>query len=107
MVCPPKHKRKTFIKAIEETLKTKCIAIGDRYEIDFVEIGIDEDHVYFLVQSVPFLSPTRIVQLIERFNNERNLSLISRGILFGMADEPRSILHRPASQQRSYHRFHL
>jgi len=31
----------------------------------FVEIGSDEDHVHFLVQSVPALSPSRIVQIIK------------------------------------------
>ncbi len=31
----------------------------------FVEIGVDEDHVHFLVQSVPVRSPKEIVQLIK------------------------------------------
>ncbi len=41
--------------------------IGKRYEIhfDFVEIGTDEDHVHFLVQSVPVLPVTRIVMIIK------------------------------------------
>jgi REP element-mobilizing transposase RayT len=30
-----------------------------------VEIGADEDHVHFLVQSVPVMSPSRIVQIIK------------------------------------------
>jgi len=41
------------------------VSIGERYEINFIEIGMDEDHVHFLVQSVPSLSPSRIVQLIK------------------------------------------
>ena len=65
IVCPAKYRRKAFTKGVEETLKTTCIAISERYEIHFVEIGIDEDHVHFLVQSVPSFSPTRIVQLIK------------------------------------------
>ena len=65
IVCPTKYRSRVFTKASEETLKTTCIAIGDRYEIHFVEIGVDEDHVHFLVQSIPSLSPTRIVQLIK------------------------------------------
>ena len=60
-----KYRRKAFTNGVEETLKTTCIAIGERYEIHFVEIGIDEDHVHFLVQSVLSFSPTRIVQLIK------------------------------------------
>lgn len=39
--------------------------IGQRYEIDFVEIGTDRDHVHFLVQSVPTYSPTKIVRMIK------------------------------------------
>jgi len=65
IVCPAKYRRKVFTKAVEETLKVTCIEIGDRYKIHFVEVGINEDHVHFLVQSVPSLSPTRIVQLIK------------------------------------------
>ena len=65
IVCPAKYRRKAIARAIEETLKTICIAIGDRYEIHFVEIGIDEERVNFLVQSVPSVSATRIVQLIK------------------------------------------
>ena len=48
-----------------ETLKEVCIGIDERYEIHFVEIGVDEEHVHFLVQSVPILSPRDIVQTIK------------------------------------------
>ena len=65
IVCPAKYRRKIFSQAVEETLKITCIGIGERYEIHFVEIGTDEDHVHFLVQSVPSISPSRIVQLIK------------------------------------------
>jgi putative transposase len=30
-----------------------------RYEIEFLEIGTDKNHVHFLVQSVPTYSPTK------------------------------------------------
>ena len=50
---------------MEETLKNTCIGIGERYEIHFVEIGTDDNHVHFLVQSVPTLAPSRIVQIIK------------------------------------------
>ena len=65
VVCPAKYRRQVFTEASEETLKEICISISERYEIHFVEIGIDEDHVHFLVQSVPTLTPSRIVQLIK------------------------------------------
>ena len=65
MVCPAKYRRKVFTESVEDTLKETCIGIGDRYEVHFVEIGVDEDHVHFLLQSVPMLSPTRIVKIIK------------------------------------------
>ena len=39
--------------------------ISKRYEINFLEIGTDNDHVHFLVQSVPTYSPKKIVQIIK------------------------------------------
>ena len=42
-----------------------CQGIEQRYEIIFLEIGMEEDHVHFLIQSVPTYSPMRIVQIIK------------------------------------------
>ncbi len=42
-----------------------CSEIQKRYEIQFLEIGTDKDHVHFLVQSVPLYSPKKIVQIIK------------------------------------------
>ena len=64
IVCPAKYRRKVFTKKVELSLKNICFEIEKRYEIHFVEIGADEDHVHFLVQSVPVLLPSKIVQLI-------------------------------------------
>ena len=36
-----------------------------RYELKFLEIGTDKDHVHYLVQSVPIYSVKRIVQTIK------------------------------------------
>jgi len=41
------------------------MGIAERHEIHFVEIGADEDHVHFLTQSVPTMSPTAIIQIIK------------------------------------------
>ena len=65
IVCPSKYRRKTFNKEVEKTLKEICIEISKRYEINFIEIGSDEDHVHFLVQGVPIQSPRDIVQTIK------------------------------------------
>ena len=50
---------------VDEKLKEICAEIALRYEIEFLEIGTDQDHVHFLVQSVPSYSPTRIVRTIK------------------------------------------
>ena len=61
LVCPVKYRRKAISQELSDTLKSICLEIGECYEIHFVEIDTDEDHVHFLIQSVPILSPTTIV----------------------------------------------
>jgi len=62
LVCPVKYRRKVFTESVEVTLRETCLEISERYEIHFVEIGSDEDHVHFLIQTVPMMLPTRFVQ---------------------------------------------
>ena len=63
IVCPVKYRRKVFTDEVEKGLKDICLEIEKRYEIGYMEIGTDEDHVHFLTQSVPALSPSVIVQI--------------------------------------------
>ena len=65
LVCPVKYRRAVFTKEVEETLKEVCIGIAERYEINFIEIGADNDHVHFLIQSIPTYSPTKLANLIK------------------------------------------
>ena len=65
LVCPAKYRRKIFTNEIEKSLVEICIEISKRYEINFVEIGTDMDHVHFLIQSVPTIAPTQIVRIIK------------------------------------------
>ena len=79
IVCPSKYRRKIFIDEVEKTLKEECIEISKRYEITFVEIGNDEDHVHYLVQGVPIQSPKAIVQRIKSITaREINIQISSR-----------------------------
>lgn len=48
---------------VEKGLKEICLEIEKRYEIGYIEIGTDGDHVHFLTQSVPAISPSGIVQI--------------------------------------------
>ena len=65
VVCPAKYRRVVFTPPVDQCLKEVCIEISKRYEMTFVEIGTDQDHVHFLVQSVPMYSPKEIVQVIK------------------------------------------
>jgi putative transposase len=65
IVCPAKYRRIVFSKEVDQKLKETCLEISKRYEIHFLEIGTDNDHVHFLVQSVPTYSPKKIVQIIK------------------------------------------
>ena len=64
-VCPAKYRRKVFTKEVEKTLKEICEEIGKRYEIYTIEIGSDEDHIHFLLQSVPTYSATKIITTVK------------------------------------------
>ena len=65
MVFPAKYRRKVFTKEIEKTLVEVCMGISERFEINFLEIGNDEDHVHFLIQGVPKMPVSRIVQIVK------------------------------------------
>ena len=65
LVFPSKYRKKVFTKEVEETLKEVCIGISERYEIYFVEIGNDLDHIHFLVQSVPTMTVSNLVTTIK------------------------------------------
>ncbi|MFH2077076.1 MAG: IS200/IS605 family transposase, partial [Pseudomonadota bacterium] len=65
LVCPAKYRRVVFTEEVDKELRDVCLEISKRYEIRFLEIGTDMDHVHFLVQTVPMYSPRKIVQTIE------------------------------------------
>jgi putative transposase len=65
LVFPTKYRRLVVDDVVDKEIKDICLEIGKRYEIHFVEIGTDKDHVHFLVQSVPALPVTRIVTIIK------------------------------------------
>jgi len=65
LVCPAKYRRVVFTDEVDKELREICMEIAKRYEIRFLEIGVDDDHVHFLIQSVPTYSPTRVAQTIK------------------------------------------
>jgi len=65
IVCPMRYRKGVITEEIGETLKEVCFEISERYEIHFVEIGYETDHVHFLVQSVPKLSVSQIAGTVK------------------------------------------
>jgi putative transposase len=65
MVFPAKYRKVVFGEEVEEELKNIHLEISKRYEIIFLEIGTDENHVHFLIQSVPMYSVKKIVQMVK------------------------------------------
>ena len=65
IVLPAKYRRVVFSDTVDATLKDICLELSKRYEIYFLEICTDRDHVHFLVQSVPTYSVSKIITIIK------------------------------------------
>ena len=65
LVCPTKYRRVVIDEPVDEILKQTCLEIAKRYELEFIEIGTDKDHVHFLIQSIPTYSSTKIVRMVK------------------------------------------
>lgn len=64
-VCPIKYRRKVLNDTVAKTFKEICFGIEERYEIHFLKIGLDGNHVHFLIQSVPMNSPKKIINAVK------------------------------------------
>jgi REP-associated tyrosine transposase len=62
LVCPARYRQDVFTKEVAQTLKGICQEIEKCYEIYYVEIGTDVNHVHFLIQTVPVMM-SRFVQI--------------------------------------------
>lgn len=65
LVCPTKYRRVVITEKVDKIIKATCLGIALRYDMHFVEIGTDKDHVHFLIQSIPMMLPKRLVQIIK------------------------------------------
>jgi len=64
-VFPAKYRRVVFDGQVDAVLKEVCLEIERRYQLKFIEIGTDSDHVHFLVQSVPTYTVTKLVTMLK------------------------------------------
>jgi putative transposase len=76
IVCPTKYRRAVIRAEVDTVLSSVCLEISARYELEFLEIGTDLDHVHFLVQSVPTYSPTKIVRLVKSITARHVFALV-------------------------------
>ena len=65
LVFPVKYRKEIISKEVSTFIKDICIEISERFEIIFIEIGTDEDHVHFLVQSIPTYTVERIIRTVK------------------------------------------
>ena len=60
-----KYRRLVITEEVDSLLKETCIEISKRYELRFLEIGTEGDHLHLLIQSVPAYSVTKIVKTVK------------------------------------------
>ena len=65
LVFPVKYRKGVITKVVEESLKNICLEISERFEMNFIEIGYEPNHVHFLIQSVPSLTVSEITKVLK------------------------------------------
>ncbi len=65
LVFPAKYRRVVFDESVDRVLSEVCLKIEKCYQVKFLEIGTDDDHVHFLIESVPTYSVTKLVTMIK------------------------------------------
>lgn len=65
LVCAAKYRRVVMDKRVDLVIKQVCLEIEKRFEVYFLEVGLDGDHVHFLIQSVPTNSVTKIARTVK------------------------------------------
>ena len=65
LVFPLKYRKAVITKEIGKYLKDICLEISERYEVHFIEIGYESNHVHFLVQSVPNYSVSKMIRMLK------------------------------------------
>lgn len=65
IVFPVKYRRTVLTMDVEKTLVEVCQEIEICYEMNFIEIGADGNHVHFLVQGVPSMSVAEMARKIK------------------------------------------
>lgn len=66
LVTPVKYRKAIFGHPDREhSLRDLCTEIEERYSIEFEQIGVDRDHVHYLLSAAPKFSPSQIARLLK------------------------------------------
>ena len=78
-----KYRRKLINFEIDEAIRETCAHIENSHDIKFIEVGIEDDHVHWLLQSVPTWCVTKIATTIKSITarNIKKASEHARGAL--------------------------
>ena len=61
-----KYRKDLFLEEkYVETVKRMCNSFEERYHLRFETIGFDEDHVHFMIESLPRYAPSQIFRLVK------------------------------------------
>ena len=61
-----KYRKDLFLEEkYVQTIKQICKDLENRYHMIFETLGFDEDHVHFLLQTVPKYSPSQIFRIVK------------------------------------------
>jgi REP element-mobilizing transposase RayT len=67
-----------FDEQVDDVLRRSLLEIEKRYEIKFIEIGVDKDHMLFSAVGATY-SVTKLVKMIKRLDGERSVSALPAG----------------------------
>ena len=61
-----KYRKDLFLaERYMETFKVVCKGMEERYSMEFETIGFDEDHVHFMLKSLPKYSPSQLFRIVK------------------------------------------
>jgi len=61
-----KYRKDLFLESkYTKTVKETCFGLEERFNLKFETVGFDEDHVHFMLTSIPRYSPSRIFQIVK------------------------------------------
>lgn len=71
-VTPVKYRKSIFgFSDREQTLVSICTEIEERYDIIFEKVGIDLNHIHYLLSASPKFSPAEIIQIVKSITARR------------------------------------